>query len=160
MYRLPEGSGGAEALSINVPTPTFLSVELSYIDTRHVTGVVPSGNSSGSSAARILKKKMIRTLKLLKEVWVWMKQTTLPSPSWQQSVYWLGIGKAKDRPYILYTSTSIGQYKNMQILINKIFWLQKFPCTYRVEQSVYSSIFVINSRESWPKQCIYSYKSS
>lgn len=32
------------------PTATLLPVELSYIDTRQVTGVVPSGNSRGSSA--------------------------------------------------------------------------------------------------------------
>lgn len=50
IYKLPGGKGGTEALSINFPTPTFLSIELSYIETRHVTGVVPSGNSSGSAA--------------------------------------------------------------------------------------------------------------
>lgn len=50
MYRLPGGIGGAIALSITAPTPTFLSGELSYIDTRQVTGVVPSGNSNGNSA--------------------------------------------------------------------------------------------------------------
>ncbi|KAJ0838253.1 hypothetical protein HanRHA438_Chr16g0787011 [Helianthus annuus] len=44
------GSGGAEALFINDPTPTLLSVELSYMHTRQVTGVVPSGNSNGNSA--------------------------------------------------------------------------------------------------------------
>ena len=53
MYRLPGGSGGADALFIKDPTPTFLSVELSYIETRHVTGVVPSGNSKGNSAVII-----------------------------------------------------------------------------------------------------------
>lgn len=52
MYRLPMGNGGAEALCIKDPTPTFLSEEPSYIETRHVTGVVPSGNSSGSSAVK------------------------------------------------------------------------------------------------------------
>lgn len=47
---LPEGKGGASALSIKDPTPTLLSVMLSYIETRQATGVVPSGNSNGSSA--------------------------------------------------------------------------------------------------------------
>lgn len=46
---LQAGNGGAEALSIKDPTPTFLLEELSYIETRQVTGVVPSGNSKGSS---------------------------------------------------------------------------------------------------------------
>lgn len=59
MYRLPAGSGGTEALSIKDPTPTFLSVELSYIETRHVTGVVPSGNSSGNSAISMKTKYII-----------------------------------------------------------------------------------------------------
>lgn len=61
MYRLPVGNGGADALSIKDPTPTFLSVELSYTETRHVTGVVPSGNSNGNSAAIIRKTKTIIT---------------------------------------------------------------------------------------------------
>lgn len=34
----------------------------------------------------------------------YVKQNMLPSPSWQQSVYWLGIGKAKDKPYKIQTS--------------------------------------------------------
>lgn len=50
MYRLPVGKGGTDALSICNPTPTLLSAELSYIETRHATGVVPSGNSKGNSA--------------------------------------------------------------------------------------------------------------
>lgn len=50
MYRLPAGSGGTVALSISDPTPTFLPIELSYMQTRQVTGVVPSGNSRGNSA--------------------------------------------------------------------------------------------------------------
>ncbi|RWW15391.1 hypothetical protein GW17_00020763 [Ensete ventricosum] len=45
MYRLPAGSGGTEALSKSDPTPTLLSEEPSYTETRHATGVVPSGNS-------------------------------------------------------------------------------------------------------------------
>ena len=52
MYRLPGGNGGVTALAINDPTPTFLSVEPSYIETGHVTGVVPSGNSNGNSASK------------------------------------------------------------------------------------------------------------
>lgn len=56
MYKLPGGSGGATALSIIVPIPTFLSAEPSYMDTRQVTGVVPSGNSNGSSALKITCK--------------------------------------------------------------------------------------------------------
>lgn len=52
MYKLPIGNEGAIALSNNDPTPTFLSAEPSYIETRHVTGVVPSGNSKGSSAVK------------------------------------------------------------------------------------------------------------
>ena len=52
MYRLPGGNGGVTALAINDPTPTFLSVEPSYIETRHETGVVPSGNSNSNSASK------------------------------------------------------------------------------------------------------------
>lgn len=55
MYKLPVGNAGAIALSNNDPTPTFLSAELSYIETRHVTGVVPSGNSKGSSAVKKIR---------------------------------------------------------------------------------------------------------
>lgn len=58
MYTLKIGNGGAEALSIKDPTPTFLSVELSYMETRQVTGVVPSGNSNGSSASKIKGDKI------------------------------------------------------------------------------------------------------
>jgi len=47
---LPAGREGTVALSINEPTPTFLPKALSYMQTRQVTGVVPSGNSSGNSA--------------------------------------------------------------------------------------------------------------
>lgn len=58
MYRLPAGSGGAIALFMRDPTPTFMSGELSYTETRQVTGVVPSGNSSGNSAATRRKKQL------------------------------------------------------------------------------------------------------
>ena len=54
---LPAGNGGAEALSIKDPTPTFLPDELSYIETRHVTGVVPSGNSNGNSTFTMKKRQ-------------------------------------------------------------------------------------------------------
>lgn len=50
MYRLPAGNGGTVALFKIDPTPTLLSEEPSYTQTRDVTGVVPSGNSRGSSA--------------------------------------------------------------------------------------------------------------
>jgi hypothetical protein len=55
---LPVGNGGAEALSIKDPTPTFLPEELSYIETRHVTGVVPSGNSKGNSTFIMKRNKV------------------------------------------------------------------------------------------------------
>jgi hypothetical protein len=54
---LPEGNAGTAALSINDPTPTLLSIELSYIETLQVTGVVPSGNSKGKSATAIAVKR-------------------------------------------------------------------------------------------------------
>jgi hypothetical protein len=58
MYRLPAGNAGTTALSISDPTPTLLSVELSYIETRQVTGVVPSGNSRGKSATAITIREL------------------------------------------------------------------------------------------------------
>lgn len=69
MYKLPIGNEGAIALSNNDPTPTFLSAEPSYIETRHVTGVVPSGNSKGSSAVKKKRGGMLtknRTSKVCK----------------------------------------------------------------------------------------------
>lgn len=42
------------------PTPTLLSEELSYTETRHVTGVVPSGNSRGNSGATANNKGYLR----------------------------------------------------------------------------------------------------
>lgn len=59
---LPTGNGGAEALSIKDPTPTFLPEELSYIETRQVTGVVPSGNSNGNSTV-IIKRESSNVMK-------------------------------------------------------------------------------------------------
>lgn len=60
MYKLPAGNGGTEALFIKDPTPTLLSDELSYTETRHATGVVPSGNSRGNSASTA---KIVRELR-------------------------------------------------------------------------------------------------
>lgn len=67
MYRLPAGSGGTEAFFIKDPTPTLLSGELSYTETRHVTGVVPSGNSRGNPAetAMIVASYLIMLDKLI-----------------------------------------------------------------------------------------------
>lgn len=60
---LPAGNGGADALSIKDPTPTFLPEELSCIETRHVTGVVPSGNSNGNSTM-IIQRENVNILEL------------------------------------------------------------------------------------------------
>lgn len=57
MYRLPAGNGGTIALSKSDPTPTLLSEEPSYMQTRHATGVVPSGNSRGNSVETETIKK-------------------------------------------------------------------------------------------------------
>lgn len=111
MYRLPAGSGGTIALFMRDPTPTLMSGELSYTETRQVTGVVPSGNSSGNSAAR-RRKKLLRKCQTCDShgkaksgrnrciIQFMIKQSEYtPSLSWQQFVYCVGIGKAKDKPY-------------------------------------------------------------
>lgn len=85
MYRLPAGNGGTEALSINAPTPTFLSIDLSYIETRQVTGVVPSGNSNGSSAILSRSRNCYQNVYILGEEKSY--GISIPSPSWQRSVY-------------------------------------------------------------------------
>lgn len=76
MYRLPAGNGGAEALSIKDPTPTFSPAEPSYIDTQQVTGMVPSGNSKDNS-----------------------------SLSWQKPVCWLGNWNRKSKWKTLQNNT-------------------------------------------------------
>ena len=51
MYKLPRGSWGGKAIFKGAPTPTPPPTALSYMQTRDITGVVPSGNSKGNSAA-------------------------------------------------------------------------------------------------------------
>jgi hypothetical protein len=103
MYRLPDGNAGTIALFINDPTPTLLSVELSYIEMRQVTGVVPSGNSRGKSATAIKAKEPKLDAKRIqvqnRMFTINLATSRIPSPLVKRLVYWLGIGNAKDNPY-------------------------------------------------------------
>jgi hypothetical protein len=81
----------------------LLSVELSYIETRQETGVVPSGNSSGKSATAIITKETKLDAKKIqvqnREFTIDLDISRIPSPLVKRLVYWLGIGNAKDKPY-------------------------------------------------------------
>jgi hypothetical protein len=140
----------------------LLSVELSYIETRQETGVVPSGNSSGKSATAIITKETKLDAKKIqvqnREFTIDLDISRIPSPLVKRLVYWLGIGNAKDKPYksMQVRETSQQNKRKKSFFEKKV---ELFFETYWVEQCINASFFVIYTRESWSEQCINSRKS-